>query len=67
MIPTTERNGNRDITNIGAAIIRKTQRMRHLNLFVHVETIFEPPLIVGFPWDSHGFSTSRNGGTKHRE
>ena len=41
---TTERNGNREIINIGAAIIRNTQRMRHLNLFVFVEAIFEPPL-----------------------
>ena len=40
----TEQNGNREIINIGAAIIRNTQRMRHLNLFVFVEAIFEPPL-----------------------
>ena len=36
---TTERNGNREIMNIGAAIIRNTQRMRYLNLFVFVEAI----------------------------
>ena len=40
----TEQNGNREIINIGAAIIRNTQRMRHLNLFVFVEAIFELPL-----------------------
>ena len=41
---TTERNGNRETINIGAAIIHNTQRMRHLNLFVFAEAIFEPPL-----------------------
>ena len=40
----TEQNRNREIINIGATIIRNTQRMRHLNLFVFVEVIFEPPL-----------------------
>ena len=46
MTRTTERNGNREIINIGAAIIRNTQRMHHLNLFVFFEAIFEPPLTV---------------------
>ena len=30
-----------------AAIISTPQRMRHLDLFVFVEAIFEPPLNVG--------------------
>ena len=48
-LPNTEqRNGNREIVNIGVAIIRNTQRMRHLNLFLFVEAIFEPPLTESF-------------------
>ena len=48
MIRTTERMETEILLtlDVGAAIIRKTQRMRHLNLLVFVEAIFEPPLTV---------------------
>ena len=46
MIPTVEENENRKIINSGAAITRNKLRMRHLNLFVFVEAIFEPPLTL---------------------
>ena len=36
----------RKIINSEAAIIRNTQGMRHLNLFIFVEAMFEPPLTV---------------------
>ena len=44
MICTTETNGNKENINIGAVIIRNTQRMCHLIFFVFVEAIFVPPL-----------------------
>ena len=42
------------IRNIGAAIVRNTQRMRDLNLLVFVEAIFELPLTVKVSWKLMG-------------
>ena len=40
-IRKTQRNEKREIINIGAAITRNTQCVRHLNFFVFVEAILE--------------------------